>query len=264
MNTTEFTGLNGFLAEGERLENRKLYNVPLDALIPDPDQPRKHFDDASMAELQTSIERHGVLQPIIFRQDAEGQLIIVSGERRFRASKLAQRENIPAIYNDGNATEIALVENLIRENLNPIEEAEALQKLKDEQSYTNEQISAVIGKAVSTISEILSLNRLPETVKAKCRNNPKVSRRALVEIVKTRNDEEMESLFRNYQKKELKSDEMRSATRGKAPLSAVWRKKISDFCTQLDGLDFGEFGDERRGVERVLRGLEQTIQEKLS
>lgn len=103
----------------------------------------------ALAELKTSIERHGVLQPVLFRKDEQGQYILISGERRFRSSQLAGQETLPCIYNEGGSSaEIALVENLLRENLNPIEEAEALQQLKQEQSYTNEQISAVIGKAV--------------------------------------------------------------------------------------------------------------------
>lgn len=253
-----------FLPEGEELANRQLYNVPLDRLISDPNQPRKFFDDEALAELKTSIERHGVLQPVLFRKDEQGQLVLVSGERRFRASQLAGQESIPAIFNGGgNSAEIALVENLLRENLNPIEEAEALQQLKVEQGYTNEQISAVIGKAISTISEILSLNKLPAEVKDVCRQDPKVSRRALVVIAKEDSAEAMKSLFEKYQRMELKSDAVRAERQAGASLAASWKKKVQKFSKQLGGVNFDEFAGDRGSVETVLQELVVLIRSKI-
>lgn len=257
--------LKAFLSENKSLVDRQLYQVPLAALIPDPEQPRKFFDPGAIEELKVSIEKHQVLQPIIFRQSKDGCLVIVSGERRYRASQQAQRETIPAIYNASeNATEIALVENLLRENLNPIEEAEALKKLKDEQSYTNAQLSVTIGKAESTISEILSLNRLPESVKSACRASSAVSRRALVEIAKAGGDERMEKLFEDYRKKELKGDDLRTTTRKAKEPSKQWLKTIADFSEKLAAADFEGFGNERGTVEEALRALNLAIAGKLS
>ncbi len=253
-----------FLKEGEELANRQLYQVPVDELVQNPDQPRKFFDGEAMGELVTSIKKHGVLQPVLFRKGEDGGLYIVSGERRFRASQSAGQETIPAIYNDsGNSAEIALVENLMRENLNPIEESEALKKLKDEKSYTNEQISAVIGKAVSTISEILSLNKLPDEIKDECREDAKYSRRALVVIAKADTSEAMNGLFEKYKKMELKSDAIRAAAREQASPSDAWKKKVEGFRKQVDKIDFEQFGDDRGGVEAAFRYLMGAIQAKL-
>lgn len=265
MNRNETIVGTDFLANGGSLVNRVLYEVAVEALSPDPDQPRKYFDDHALDELKVSIDRHGVLQPVIFRKAPQGRLLLVSGERRFRAAQLAGKTTIPAIYNeDGNAAEIALVENLLRENLNPIEEAEALKRLKDAQSYTNAQLSVTIGKAESTISEILSLNRLPESVKTECRASAVVSRRALVEIAKAGGDERMEKLFEDYRKKELKGDDLRTTTRKAKEPSKQWLRTIADFSEKLAAADFEGFGDERGTVEEALRALNLAIAGKLS
>ena len=167
---TAFQGIYKVLfKKGLIHEDPYKYELKISDLIPDKDQPRKHIDEATLVELKNSIEKHGVLQPILFRKDDKGKLIIVSGERRYQASKLAGKETIPAIFITDDAREIALVENLLRLDLNPIEEAEALESLKAEKKYTLNQLSAVIGKAPSTISEILSLNNLPTRIKNKCR-----------------------------------------------------------------------------------------------
>jgi ParB family transcriptional regulator, chromosome partitioning protein len=95
-------------------------------LAPDPEQPRKFFDEQALAELQASIASHGVLQPVLVREGGEGMFIIVSGERRYQAAKNAGLETIPAILTDGEPAEISIIENLLRENLTAIEEAEAI------------------------------------------------------------------------------------------------------------------------------------------
>jgi ParB/RepB/Spo0J family partition protein len=98
-----------------RYEKGKLYQLGLDRLIPDPEQPRKFFDEQALAELQASIVRHGVLQPILIRDGTDGNFIVVSGERRYQAAKNAGLGTIPAILTDGEPTEIAIIENLVRE-----------------------------------------------------------------------------------------------------------------------------------------------------
>ncbi len=254
------TKKHAFLAEGKELENREMYNVPLESLTADQNQPRKYFDDQAMDELVKSIEKHGVLQPVMFRCDDQENLIVISGERRFRAAQQAKMETIPAIYNDGgNNTEIALVENLLRENLNPIEEAEALGALKEEQGYKNVQISEAIGKAESTISEILSLNKLPDAIKDECRQNPNCTRRGLVEIAKADSEEEMLKLFEKYKSMELKSDGMRAGRQEAGSLSDAWKKKVDRFRNQIEKIDFSEFGEDRRDVETAFKGLKVVI-----
>jgi ParB family chromosome partitioning protein len=114
-----------------------------------------------MEEMTASVAKHGILQPILFLVDETGNPIIVAGERRVEAAKKAGLTTIPAIFVEGNHAEIALVENLLRQDLTPIEEAEALDRLIKEQSYTHEQLAGMIGKARNTLTEILSLHRLP-------------------------------------------------------------------------------------------------------
>jgi ParB/RepB/Spo0J family partition protein len=101
-------------------EKGKLYDLNLADVQPDPDQPRKYFDEQALSELKSSIEKHGVLQPVLVRQGAEGGLLLVSGERRYQAAKLARISSIPAVFIDGEPTEISIVENLLRENLTAI------------------------------------------------------------------------------------------------------------------------------------------------
>ena len=189
--------LGDFLEESETLKETitgGVYDVPLDRIQPNPYQPRKYFDETAMAELAKSIKQNGVIQPIVLRQGDDNDLFLVAGERRLKAAQLAEMESIPAILTEGNPIEISLIENLQRENLKPVEEAEALEKMIKEFSYTQEQLAHVIGKARSTVTEILSLNRLPDPVKDECRRAD-ISRRVLIEIAKKKTAEEMTALF---------------------------------------------------------------------
>lgn len=244
--------------------NRHKYDLKVAEIASDKNQPRKFFDPASLEELKISIEKHGVLQPILFRKDDKGKLILVSGERRWQASKLAGKESIPAIYIDSDASEIALVENLLRQDLNPIEEAEALEKLKTEKNYTLEDLSAVIGKAPSTISEILSLNKLTKKIKDKCRQNIKVSRRALVEIAKAPDEKAMKQLFKKYEKKDLTGEELRRTTRKERSLEASLMTMIGGLTTKIDTVNLVDIdADKREEVRSKLEELVSKIQGKL-
>lgn len=250
-----------FPANGEDLVSRKMYDVPLELLAVDPNQPRKLFDEETIDELAKSIEKHGILQPVMFRRDDNDNLVIISGERRYRACLKTEMDKIPAIYNDsGNNTEIALVENLLRENLNPIEEAEALKRLQEEQGYKNVEISDAIGKAESTISEILSLNKLPDSIKDECRENRNCTRRGLVEIAKCHEDEEkMLELFEKYKNNELDREAIRAARGDKEPKLVDWKKTVERFGKQIEKIDFDDLGGQKKPVVKALKGLMTTI-----
>ena len=132
---------------------------------PKPGQPRKNFDTEALAQLAESIGAHGVLQPIIVRAISEDRYQIIAGERRWRASKMAGQSEIPAIVIEADeleAAQIALVENLQRENLNPLEEAQAYSELIETYDMTQEQIAQKIGKSRSAIANTLRLLDLPE------------------------------------------------------------------------------------------------------
>lgn len=192
--------------------NGSFYLVDIEQIKPDPKQPRQFFDETALNELAESIRQKGVLQPVIIRKDSEDTIWLVAGERRWRAAQLAGLEKIPAIITTGNPAEISLIENIQRENLKPIEEAEAYALMIQEFGYTQEKLGEVIGKAKSTISETLSLNKLPDDIKEEVRRaeHPK---RLLLEVSKQKTTEAMRAFFEKIKSGNLKSDEARDISR---------------------------------------------------
>ncbi len=143
--------------------------IPVGNIIPNKDQPRKNFNDEQLKELALSIEKNGVLQPILVRKDKNNPVMfeIIAGERRWRAATLAGISEIPAVIkdlSDKETFEIGLIENLQRENLSPIEEANGYKKLMTSFDYTQEDISKIINKSRSYIANILRLLSLPKEV----------------------------------------------------------------------------------------------------
>ena len=134
---------------------------------PNRDQPRKIFDESALAELADSIAQHGVLQPLLVRPMPDGGYQLVAGERRWRASRMAGLTEVPVVIRDltdSQVAELALVENLQRENLNPLEEANGYKELSDRFGYTQEKISEIVGKSRSAVANALRLLNLPESV----------------------------------------------------------------------------------------------------
>lgn len=150
----------------ETASKEEIIDIPIEELRVNPYQPRKYFNDEALAELSASIKEHGVFQPIIVKQSIKGYEI-VAGERRYRASKLAGLTTIPAIvraFTDEQMMEIALLENLQRENLSAIEEAIAYKTMIEQLSLTQDELSRKVGKSRSHITNILGLLRLPKEV----------------------------------------------------------------------------------------------------
>ncbi|MFZ4858479.1 MAG: ParB/RepB/Spo0J family partition protein [Desulfuromonadaceae bacterium] len=219
-------------------ENGKLYNLNIADLQPDPEQPRKYFDEQALADLKASIEKHGVLQPVLVRQGVDGALLLVSGERRFQASKLAGCLTIPAVFTDGDPGELSIVENLLRENLTAIEEAEAIEKLRAFHDYALSDLTNVLGKSASTLSEILSLNKLPAEVKDDCRNDPKAGRSILVLIAKQKTPEKMTALYNKYKESGLTVGEIRKKTsKPKLSVASVDLTFVDQFYERIYLLD---------------------------
>ena len=145
----------------------EIIKVNLDELRPNPYQPRKVFDEEALKELSESIKQHGVFQPIIVKKSIHGYEII-AGERRVKASKMAGLSTVPAIireFNDTEMMEIALLENLQREDLNPIEEASAYIKIMEAKNLTHEELAKVLGKSQSYVTNMIGLIRLPDEIK---------------------------------------------------------------------------------------------------
>ena len=142
--------------------------VPVHEIVPNPEQPRRHFDDEALGLLADSIRRHGLLQPLVVRRIA-GRYELIAGERRLRAARRAGLERVPVIVREARAEdrlELALIENVQRENLTPLEEAEAYRHLIDTHGLTQEEIAARVGKSRPAITNTLRLLGLPDAVKA--------------------------------------------------------------------------------------------------
>lgn len=148
--------------------NEKVVVLPISDIEPNKNQPRKDFDADKLAALAASVEEHGVVSPILVTPTANGTYRIVAGERRWRASKLARLRKIPCIIRDfaeKEVMELALVENLQREDLNPIEEAEGYRSLMETFSLTQEEVAKRVGKSRSAVANALRLNNLCPEVK---------------------------------------------------------------------------------------------------
>lgn len=150
----------------EKINDEKIQILSIDKIYPNPNQPRKNFDEGSMEELANSIKAYGIIQPIIVTEDAKGYMII-AGERRWRAAKTIELKEVPCIvkhYNEKQLLEVSLIENLQRQDLNVIEEAKAYEYLINQYKITQEQLSEALGKSRSYLANILRLLRLDKRV----------------------------------------------------------------------------------------------------
>jgi ParB family chromosome partitioning protein len=154
--------------EAAKVDTRELQHLPLDLVQRGKYQPRRDMDPQALEELAQSIKNHGVMQPIVVRPISGGRFEIIAGERRWRASQQAGLESVPALVRevpDEAAIAMALIENIQREDLNPIEEAVALQRLQQEFQLTQQQVADAVGKSRVSVSNLLRLIALPEEIK---------------------------------------------------------------------------------------------------
>ncbi len=161
-------GLGALMLENNVDDMVSTSTLNINEIIPNKEQPRKTFDQTALEELADSIRQHGVLQPLLVRPLPNGAYQLVAGERRWRASRLAELKEVPVIIKeltDTEAMEIAIIENLQREDLNPIEEAEGLQTLIDKCGFTQEEVATSVGKSRPAITNALRLLKLPEDVR---------------------------------------------------------------------------------------------------
>ncbi len=162
-------GLELLFAENALEDAGKAVTLPIGEIEPNRDQPRKAFDDAALAELSASIAQHGVLQPLLVRPMSGGGYQIVAGERRYRASRMAGLTELPAVIrelSDKEAAQLALIENLQREDLNPMEEALGYQKLMESYGLTQEETAHIVNKSRPAVANALRLLNLPAEVTA--------------------------------------------------------------------------------------------------
>lgn len=155
-------------ASEKKDDGEKVLYIPLSSITPNPNQPRKSFDEDALNELAESIRSQGVIQPIIIEEYAPSKYSIIAGERRFRAAQIAGLKSIPSIiksFGEIQRMEVSLIENVQRENLNPIEEAFAYQYLIQKSGYTQEEVANKVGKSRSAVTNSIRLLNLPDIVK---------------------------------------------------------------------------------------------------
>ena len=194
----QFGGRDPLFGTGSKLP--KLVELRLEVIRLNPDQPRKTFDETALEELASSIEQHGLLQPITVKRIPEtDEYLLVAGERRYRATQKLGRPTITAIITDGNADELAIIENLQREDLRPIEQAEALARLQEAHGYNQVQLAKVVGKGRTAINELLQLMALPAEIRQECltSDTPKA---VLIEIVRVKDEGAQRALWEKVKK----------------------------------------------------------------
>ncbi|MGB8881866.1 MAG: ParB/RepB/Spo0J family partition protein, partial [Solirubrobacteraceae bacterium] len=158
-------GLAAILSVAPRDELQELRPVPVDMIDPSPNQPRRVFDEDSLLALAGSIRARGVLQPVLVRPLPSGRYELIAGERRWRAAQLAELEAIPAVvrrHDDAASLEVALIENMAREDLNPVEEARACAALVEELGLTREDVGVRVGRSRVAVSNLIRLLDLPD------------------------------------------------------------------------------------------------------
>jgi ParB family chromosome partitioning protein len=212
----------------QRRQRTVLTLVALRDVHPNPDQPRKHFDEEKIAELAASIKLHGLLQPIVVRR-AEAGFELVAGERRYRAAHLAGVERLPALVREvDDPLELALIENLQREDLSPLEESEGLAALIARHGYSHREVADLLGKSRPYVSNILALTRLPEAVKADLqREGAAVSRELLMGVARQEDPEAALALWRRLQLGVLSVRRFREEKAGRRPERAAVAEVLS-------------------------------------
>ena len=181
-------------SQDREYEIGKIYSIDINNLMPNPEQPRKYFDEDEIKALAADIEVNGLLQNITFTCH-EGKLIIISGERRVRAHKQLGKETIEAKYVKGDLLTLALMENILRSDLTAIEFAESVAALQKQKNCSNDEIAEMIGKKKSTTSEILKIASLPEEIRNDARTKPLMTRERLLQVARRRDADVQKKMY---------------------------------------------------------------------
>ncbi len=201
--------------------------VRITQVEPDKNQPRKNFDDEKLSELADSIKEHGIIQPIIVHRLENGRYCIIAGERRWRAARLAELEEVPVIvreYDEQKIREVALIENLQREDLNPVEEANGYKALMDSYKLTQEQVALKVGKSRPVVANSLRLLNLPGAILGMLESDEITAGHARA-LLAFENAEEAENVAKRIVKEELTVRQVESLAKAK-PVKEKEKKEI--------------------------------------
>jgi len=245
-NSLDFDSIEQKIVD-EATEKNRLTNIKVDKLISNPYQPRKKFDPEALEELTSSIKEHGVFQPIIVKKQND-EYIIVAGERRAKASKNAGIETIPAIisdFTDQEMMEIALLENLQREDLNAIEEAKAYVQIIEKLELTQEELAKRIGKSRSHVTNIIGLLRLPENVQEKVIEKEITMGHARV-LSKLEDEGQIEELAKKIIKENLNVRSLENVLAAKEPKEPSSNRKTRSKYPELEETLEEHFGTKVR------------------
>lgn len=213
--------------------------VEIERIEPNPTQPRRQMH--GIEELADSIRERGILEPILVRPSEEGRFQIIAGERRFQAARKIGLSMVPCVeidVDDKGCLEISLIENLQRRDLTPFEEAEAIARLMSDFSYTHEQIAKRLGRSRTSITEILSLNRMSAAVQDACRRADIVTKSTLMEIVRQPDEAAMLALVTAVADESLTRDQVRQRKRGTLVPAAADRRAPYVFRYKPPNQDF--------------------------
>ncbi len=242
----------------------KLYRLKIADLLPDPKQARKFMDPIALNELTASIQKLGVLVPIQFCQNDQECLVIVSGHRRVKAAGKIGLLEINGTFTDGDTRMQGFVDNLQREDLSPVDEAEQMAALMKEYVFNQYQLADALGKAQPDISKTMTLNNLPEDVRDACRTNPNIPKAALLEVAKMKTDSSMRHKFQVYMNKASKAGQT-TARNPKQTKERALITKADALTGALDGLPWSEWSeDDRNDIVNALTGTQSKIAELLN
>ncbi len=246
--------------------------VPINQILPNPKQPRRRIKKSEIIELAQTIRTVGVLQPLVITPGNDAQsFVVVAGHRRWKAAKEAGLSEVPAIVRETlDLGKLALIENLQRSDLAPLDEAEALKDLIDEHNYTHERAGSELGKKRTWVSETLSLCRLPESIKAELigeDNAQQVSKSVLIEITRQGSDEKMLAAWEQLKKKGMTVRAARVEKTKRKPRSSQFEKFLAEkteFQERVDRLANRKLeNDQAQILREELKQLRDYINQKL-
>lgn len=241
----------------------RIVELDVAKIVWNPDQPRKSIDPERLQELANSIAANGLIHPITVKRTVEDRFIVIAGERRFRAFGLLERTSIPAIISGGDIDELALIENIQREDLSPIDEFQAVARLMDKHGYSQGDAASALGKSRVTINELMSLSGLPASILDEAQA-ARVSKSILIEIARTQGDEAQLELWAAVRDGARTVRALRATKRaavkgseGPSPVGAALRagRRLSDALAEVPRSDDGTWRELAALAEQLTRLL---------